>query len=114
MAASEGLCRRVVEADRACSLTASVLEEWSGLGAPRQVEYLACFPEAERASREASKRATLLRRCALPAPKTFDGYDWSAVFWPEGSAARGCCRCRSWSAARTSCSWATSAPARPT
>lgn len=33
---------------------------------------------------EASKRATLLRRCALPAPKTFDGYDWSAVSWPEG------------------------------
>lgn len=40
--------------------------------------------EAERASRESSKRATLLRRCALPAPKTFDGYDWSAVSWPEG------------------------------
>ena len=84
MAASEGLCRRVVEAGRACSLTASVLEEWSGLGTPRQVEYLACFLEAERASREASKRATLFRHCALPAPKTFDGYDWSAVSWPEG------------------------------
>ena len=25
----------------------------------------------------------VLRRCALPAPKTFDGYDWSAVSWPE-------------------------------
>ena len=35
--------------------------------------------EAEAASRDASKRASLLRRCALPAPKTFDGYDWSAV-----------------------------------
>lgn len=23
-------------------------------------------------------------RCALPAPKTFDGYDWSAVSWLEG------------------------------
>ncbi|MGN8904697.1 ATP-binding protein, partial [Collinsella sp. HCP28S3_G2] len=29
-------------------------------------------------------RESLLRRCALPAPKTFDGYDWSAVSWPEG------------------------------
>lgn len=28
-------------------------------------------------------RLTLTRRCALPAPKTFDGYDWSAVSWPE-------------------------------
>lgn len=45
---------------------------------------LAGYLEAERSSREASKRATLLRRCALPAPKTFDGYDWSAVSWPEG------------------------------
>ena len=47
------------------------------------MEYLAGYLEAERSSREASKRATLLRRCALPAHKTFDGYDWSAVSWPE-------------------------------
>ena len=84
MAASEELARRVVEAGRSCSLTTAVLEEWSRLGTPRQVEYLAGYLEAERSSREASKRATLLRRCALPAPKTFDGYDWSAVSWPEG------------------------------
>lgn len=75
---------RVVEAGRSCSLTTAVLEEWSRLGTPKQVEYLAGYLEAERSSREASKRATLLRRCALPAPKTFDGYDWSAVSWPEG------------------------------
>ena len=77
MAASEELARRVAEAGRSCSLTAAVLEEWSRLGTPKQVEYLASYLEA-------SKRATLLRRCALPAPKTFDGYDWSAVSWPEG------------------------------
>lgn len=84
MAASEELARRVVEAGRSCSLTTAVLEEWSRLGTPKQVEYLAGYLEAERSSREASKCATLLRRCALPAPKTFDGYDWSAVSWPEG------------------------------
>lgn len=84
MAASEELARRVVEAGRSCSLTTAVLEEWSRLGTPKQVEYLAGYLEAKRSSREASKRATLLRRCALPAPKTFDGYDWSAVSWPEG------------------------------
>lgn len=56
----------------------------AGAGSPRQVEYLAGYLEAEAASRDASKRATLLRRCGLPAPKTFDGYDWSAVSWPEG------------------------------
>lgn len=56
--------------------------EWPGLGAPKQVEYLAGYLEAERPGREASKRA-LLRRCAPPVPKTFDGYDRSAVPWPE-------------------------------
>ena len=84
MAASKELARRVVEAGRSCSLTTAVLEEWSRLDTPKQVEYLAGYLEAERSSREASKRATLLRRCAPPAPKTFDGYDWSAVSWPEG------------------------------
>lgn len=69
MAASEELARRVVEAGRSCSLTTAVPEEWSRLGTPKQVEYLAGYLEAERSSREASKRATLLRHCALPAPK---------------------------------------------
>lgn len=84
MPASEGLRGRVLAAGRRCCLTSSVLEEWSSLGTPRQVEYLAGFLEAEAASRDASKRAALLRRCALPAPKSFDGYDWSCVRWPEG------------------------------
>ena len=53
------------------------------------MEYLAGYLEAERSSREASKRATLLRRRALPAPKTFDGYDWSTVSWPEGLVLMG-------------------------
>lgn len=84
MPASEELAKRVLEAGRYCSLTKAVLEEWARAGSPKQVEYLAAYLEAERASREASKRASLLRRCALPAPKTFDGYDWSAVSWPDG------------------------------
>ncbi|MFZ2755948.1 MAG: IS21-like element helper ATPase IstB [Atopobiaceae bacterium] len=75
---------RVVAAGRECSLTKAILEEWSCRGTPRQVEYLASFLEAERSSREASKRAMLVRRCSLPAPKTFEGYDWSCVSWPKG------------------------------
>lgn len=42
MAASEELARRVVEAGRSCSLTTAVLEEWSRLGTPKQVE---CFSQ---------------------------------------------------------------------
>ena len=52
MAASEELAHRVVEAGRSCSLTTAVLEEWSRLGTPKQVEYLAGYLEAERSSRE--------------------------------------------------------------
>ena len=84
MAASEELARRVAGAWRSCSLTGAVLEGRSRPGTPKQAGGLAGCLEAERASREASKRATLLRRCALPAPKTFDGHGWSAVPWPEG------------------------------
>ena len=64
---------------KAISMLRIVLEKWPELGAPKQVEYLAGYLEAERPGREASKRAALLRRCAPPVPKTFDGYDWSAV-----------------------------------
>ncbi|MGN8752502.1 hypothetical protein ACTNDJ_07655, partial [Collinsella sp. HCP3S3_D1] len=88
MAASEELARRVVEAGRSCSLTTAVLEEWSRLGTPKQVEYLAGYLEAERSSREASKRATLLRRCALPAPKTFDGVSVNLFFTSFAKQAR--------------------------
>lgn len=35
------------------------------------------------------ERASLLRRRALPAPKTFDGYGWTAVSWPEGFGREG-------------------------
>ena len=37
----------------------------------------------------ATRRAQPLRRCGLPAPKTFDGYDWSAVSWPDGLGREG-------------------------
>ena len=76
--------RGVVDKGRRCSLSTSVLEEWARRGTPRQVEYLAGCLEAECGSRDASRRAQLLRRRGLPAPKVFDGYDWSAVSWPDG------------------------------
>ena len=84
MPVSDGLARRVLEAGPRGSLTTAVRGAWARLGTPKQVEYLAGYLEAERDSRDASRRAQLLRRCGLPAPKTFDGYDWSAVSWPDG------------------------------
>ena len=84
MPASGSLAELVMETGKRCSLTKSVLADWARRGTPRQVEFLLGYLEAEAASRDASKRASLLRRCALPAPKTFDGHDWSAVSWPDG------------------------------
>ena len=84
MPVSDALARGVVDAGGRRSLTASVLEEWARRGTPRQVECLAGHLEAGRDSRDASRRARLLRRCGLPAPKVFDGYDWSAASWPDG------------------------------
>lgn len=69
---------------KAISMLRIVLEGWPGPGTPRRVEYLAGHLEAERPCREASRRAAALRRCTPPAPKTFDGHDWSTVPWPEG------------------------------
>ena len=84
MAASDELAERVVSAGRRCSPAKSVLAEWARRGTPRQVEYLAGYLEAECASREASKRANLLRRCTLPQAKNFDGYEWGQTGWPDG------------------------------
>ena len=84
MPVSDALARGVVDAGGRRSLTASVLEEWARRGTSRQVECLAGHLEAGRDSRDASRRARLLRRCGLPAPKVFDGYDWSAASWPDG------------------------------
>ena len=84
MAAGDALARGAVEAGGARSLTTAVLGERSGLGTPRRVGYLAGHPEAERASREASRRAALPGRRDLPAPKTLGGHDWPAFSRPEG------------------------------
>ena len=66
---------------KAISMLRIVLEERPGLGAPKQVEYLAGYLEAERPGRKASKRAAPLRRCAPPAPKTFGGHDTADRSW---------------------------------
>ena len=80
---SGSLATRVAAAGRRCSLTGSLQAGWGTRGTPRQVEYLAEYLEAECASRDASRRAQLPGRCALPQAKTLDGYDWGSVAWPD-------------------------------
>ena len=77
------LAARVTAAGRRCSPAGSPRAGWGTRGTPRQAGYLAEYLEAERASRDASRRAQLPGRCALPQAKTLDGYDWGSVAWPD-------------------------------
>ncbi|MDN5896173.1 MULTISPECIES: IS21-like element helper ATPase IstB [Arthrobacter] len=72
----------IVDAGRAASLTSSVLEQWALKGTPKQREYLLGILQAEHASRQESRRQRLLRAARLPALKSVEGYDWSAVRFP--------------------------------
>ena len=105
------LAARVAAAGRRCSLTGSLLDGWGTRGTPRQAGYLAEYLEAECASRDASRRAQMPGRCALPQAKTLDGHDWGSVAWPDSLGRGGCRPSPSPAATRTSCPWATSAPA---
>ena len=78
------IVERALAAGSRCSLTKSVLAEWATGGTPRQREYLLDYLEAEAASRDASKRRQLLRRCAAPYARTLEGYDWTPASFPEG------------------------------
>ncbi|MDN6171031.1 MAG: ATP-binding protein, partial [Micrococcaceae bacterium] len=72
----------IVDAGRAASLTSSVLEQWALKGTPKQREYLLGILQAEHASRQESRRQRLLRAARLPALKSVEGYDGSAVRFP--------------------------------
>ncbi len=73
----------VVAAGRAASLTSAVLDDWARKGTPKQREYLLGLLHAEHASRQASRRHRLLKAARLPALKTFDGYDWTTIRFPD-------------------------------
>lgn len=73
----------LVEAGRAASLTSSVMDEFARKGTPKQREFLYELLMAEQASRAESRRARLLRAAKLPAVKTLDGYDFSAITFPS-------------------------------
>lgn len=73
----------VVAAGRQAALTTAVLDNWARKGTPKQREYLLGLLRAEHASRQASRRHRLLKAAHLPALKTLEGYDWTAIRFPE-------------------------------
>jgi DNA replication protein DnaC len=74
----------IITAARRISLTTSVITEWAHLGTPKQREYLHGFLAAEHASRQHAKHMRLLKAARLPVMKTLDGYDWTAIRFPDG------------------------------
>src|SRR5699024_12764116 len=72
----------IIDLGRQSSLTTSVLAEWAERGTPKQREYLHGLLAAEVESRHVSRRHRLLRAAKLPALKTFDGSDWTAIRFP--------------------------------
>lgn len=75
--------QEIIDAGRHTPLTGTVLKDWAAKGTPKQREYLLGLLHAEHASRQASRRHRLLKAARLPALKTFDGYDWTAIRFPD-------------------------------
>lgn len=82
MRVSTASVQEVIDAGRRASLTSAVLEHWATKGTPKQREYLLGLLQAEHESRQESRRQRLLKAAKLPARKTLDGYDWSAISFP--------------------------------
>ncbi|WP_198934380.1 IS21-like element helper ATPase IstB [Glutamicibacter sp. 0426] len=69
----------LLRAGRAASLTSTVMEEYARKGTPKQRQFLYDLLIAEQRSRTDARRARLLRAAKLPALKTLDGYDFTAI-----------------------------------
>lgn len=74
----------IISVGRAISLTSTVVADWAGKGTPKQREYLHGFLTAEHASRSHARRTRLLAAARLPARKSLEGYDWTAIRFPDG------------------------------
>ena len=64
------------------TLTRSVLAETLAEATPAQLDFIEHWFQAEIASREAAKRARLLKAAGFPADKTLDDYDWNNLTMP--------------------------------
>jgi DNA replication protein DnaC len=69
---------------RALFISNDTIEGFLGSATPGQVDACASMLESELAHRSRSKRRRLLRQARFPVPKSFEGFDWSGVSFPEG------------------------------
>lgn len=69
---------------RAVMLSNHTMGDVIGSYTDQEKAAIARMLESELAFRDANRRRRLLRRAGFPVPKTFEGYDWSAVRLPRG------------------------------
>ena len=71
-------------AARALFISNDVIDAWVASATPGQEAACRALLEAEIAHRDLTRRARLLRQARFPVPKSFDGFDWSNVRFPDG------------------------------
>lgn len=79
-----GAAERFRAAARALFLSNATVDEYVAGATAGQLASATAMLESELARREGAKRARLLRQARFPVPKSFEGYDWSHVSFPEG------------------------------
>lgn len=73
----------LITAGKKIALTTTVITQWAQQGTPRQRDYLHGFLQAEYASRQHAKHMRLLKAAKLPVAKSLEGYDWTAIRFPD-------------------------------
>ena len=71
-------------AARALFISGETIDGFVASATPGQLSACRSMLEAELVHRDRAKRQRLLRQARFPVPKSFDGFDWSHVSFPDG------------------------------
>ena len=71
-------------AARALFISGETIDGFVASATPGQLSACRSMLEAELVHRDRAKRQRLLRQARFPVPKSFDGFDWSNVSFPDG------------------------------
>lgn len=71
-------------AARALFISGETIDGFVASATPGQLSACRSMLESELVHRDRAKRQRLLRQARFPVPKSFDGFDWSNVSFPDG------------------------------
>lgn len=80
----EGARERFRVAARSLFLSNATVDEYVATATAGQLASATAMLEGELARRDEAKRARLMRQARFPVPKSFDGFDFSNVSFPDG------------------------------